>query len=144
MVRHNVQLVQDVGYNIPSAGNDGLIELRQEVGGQDSLIVLGETGLQAKIEFAPRHGLGKQIPGAFLIGRTLVRRKPRQGLGQAISESNFVAKARQLLGPDFHGNLNASFPAPLLDVEHTGLDARFLLHRLRPKEQRDPIGCEFG
>lgn len=143
VVGHNVQLVQDVGYNIPSAGNDGLIQLRQEVGGQDSLIVLGETGLQAKIEFAPRHGLGKQVVRTRLIRSPIFRFERRQGFCESIVEANLLAETGQVISVDLDGNLDARFPTPFLDIKYTSQDPGLLLHRFRAEEQGDTVGRQF-
>ena len=140
MFRNQVQFRQNVGNNILRSSGDSLVQLRHQLVGQDSMVFLVQAGLQAEIELAPTHCLGKEIRHASFVDGTCLRGKSEKDLCESIGESNPVMNGRQLVGADFHGYLDACFPASLLDIEHTDLCIGLSLHRFRPEEQRDAMG----
>jgi hypothetical protein len=116
-----------------------LIQFGCQLIGSDSLIFLSHPSLQPKVQLAPTHGLCKDIRYAFLIMKTFVRAEGHQTLRQSLHKVHLPSKIHQLISSYLDRDLDARFPTPFFDVEHTDQEIPLSVNRLGPEEERDAI-----
>lgn len=134
VVSQKVQFCNDKAHHGLPVIQKGPVQFSYECVGRETLVVLGDAGLQQQIQLTAAGRLKEQFLRSGSKEKLVLRWDCRQDLINPLWKFDGRAEPISLVLTDFHGYLDSPFPTPLLHVEDGGMCEGFSLHLLGTDE----------
>lgn len=144
ILRKKIKFCRDMrGDEVPFLGGHS-VQFGDECVGSETLVLLGDAGLQQQIQLAPGKGLNEQVLCPLIILRTCFHRDGSKRGFQPLRKAYGLAELVDLCLVQFNRDLDPTLPAAFFHVIDGRVSEGFPLHLLWADEQRYPELREGG